>query len=61
MLHVCVCDCEDADDVCMTLFQGTTSLLFASTRGYLRVVKLLLEHKANIEAKNKKNGMYASF
>ena len=35
------------------LFLGDTPLIFASTNGYLHVVKHLVEHKANIEAKNK--------
>ena len=34
------------------LFSGSTALMFASEEGYLSVVKHLIEHKANIEAKN---------
>ena len=36
---------------------GDTALIEASRYGYLPIVKHLVEHKANIEAKNN-NGMY---
>ena len=36
---------------------GSTSLIWASREGHLSVVKHLVEHKANIEAKNN-NGMF---
>jgi ankyrin repeat protein len=35
------------------LLPGRTALISASSNGYLPVVKHLVEHKANIEAKNK--------
>ena len=34
------------------LFPGYTALISASTNGYLPVVKHLVEHKANIKAKD---------
>ena len=39
------------------IFPGWTSLMFASHDGHAPLVKLLLEHKANIETKNK-SGMF---
>ena len=39
------------------LFPGYTPLISASYNGYLLVVKHLIEHKANIEAKTN-NGMF---
>ena len=39
-------------------FLGLTSLIKASKRGNLFIVKHLLEHKANIEAKSTKPGMF---
>ena len=39
------------------LFPGDTALIEASKRGELPVVKHLVEHKANIEAKTN-NGMF---
>ena len=42
------------------LFPGKTALIWASANGYLPVVKHLVEHKANMEAKNN-NGMCFRF
>ena len=36
----------------VTLFPGLTPLMHASCEGYLCVVKYLVEHKANMDAKN---------
>ena len=43
--------------VVVTLVPGWTSLIYASCNGHLPVVKHLVEHKANIEAKPK-HGMF---
>ena len=42
------------------LFLGNTPLIYASQHGYLPVVKDLIEHKANIEAKSS-GGMFYRF
>ena len=36
----------------MTLFPGETPLIYASKEGNLAIVKHLVEHKANIDAKD---------
>ena len=36
----------------VTLFPGSTPLICASSEGWLSVVKHLIEHKANMDAKD---------
>ena len=39
---------------------GETPLIYASQKGHFSIVKLLLEHKANIEGKDE-HGMFLDF